>query len=137
MPWLKILHVGAVIAWAGTLLYMPILIAAIANQRRTAGDEGLPPPLLRAVFINLATPAALVAIASGTAIFMGSGLLAHWLIVKLALVGMLVLGHAFCGMLLLRVERGDALAVGFSHLVMVLSLLWLAGIAWLVLRKPF
>ena len=137
MPWLKILHVSAVIAWAGTLLYMPILIAAMGNRRRAEGDEGLPPPLLRAVFINLATPAALVAIASGTVIFIGGGLLAHWLIVKLALVGMLVLGHAFCGMLLLRVERGDALAAGVSHLVVVLSLLWLAGIAWLVLRKPF
>jgi len=137
MPWLKLLHVSAVIAWAGTLLYMPIFIAAISKQRRAADDDSLPPRLLRGVFVNLATPAALVAIGSGTAIFMWSGLLAHWLMVKLALVGLLVLGHAFCGMLLLRVERGDPPVSGFAHLVMALSLLWLAGIAWLVLRKPF
>jgi putative membrane protein len=137
MPWLKILHVSAVIAWAGTLLYMPLLIAAASPRSRASREEGLPFHLLRGVFVNLATPAALLAIGSGTAIFLWSGLLAHWLMVKLALVGLLVLGHALCGMLLLRVERGEPLAAGVTHGVMVLSLLWLAAIAWLVLRKPF
>lgn len=136
MPWLKLLHVCAVIAWIGALLYLPTVIAATAH--RSAPDaDALPPRLLRGLFVNVATPAALVAIASGTAIFMWSGLLAHWLMLKLALVSLLVLGHASCGMLLLRVERGQPVARGLAQLVTTASLLWLAGIAWLVLRKPF
>ncbi|MBB1601459.1 CopD family protein [Variovorax sp. UMC13] len=136
MPWLKLLHVCAVIAWIGALLYLPAVIVA-ASRRGESDKEALPRHLLRGVFVNLATPAALVAIASGTAIFLWSGLLAHWLMVKLALVSLLVLGHASCAVLLLQAERGQPVARGFAPLLTLSSLLWLAAIAWLVLRKPF
>ena len=36
------------------------------------------------------------------------GPLAPWLIVKLGVVGLLVLGHASCGMLVLRIERQES-----------------------------
>jgi putative membrane protein len=93
--------------------------------------------VLRGIFVAVATPAALVAIASGTAIFLLQGPLVPWLMVKLALVGMLVLGHAACGLLVLRTEREDSARVELPALVLgTASLLWLSAIAWLVLRKP-
>ena len=146
MPWLKLFHVSAVILWAGALLYLPIAIAA-ASRSRGAGtpavlDADCDPEAerrtLRGLFVGVATPAALLAIGSGTALFLLYGPLAHWLIVKLGFVSLLVLGHAACGMLVLRVERrratrGTAVA-GYS--VVAVSLLWLGAIAWLALQKP-
>jgi len=93
--------------------------------------------LPRRVFIGLATPAALLAIVSGTLIFVSQGPLAPWLMFKLAGVGLLVLGHGACGLLVLRTEQGQHGGVRLAcHVVMVLTVSCLLGIAWLVLRKP-
>lgn len=138
MPWLKLLHIGAVIVWCGALLYLPALVAAAARPERTVanGASGRV-PLLRAIYTSVATPAALVAIISGTWIFAMRGPLAPWLMAKLALVGLLVLGHGVCGVLVLRSERGEHVGLGVAgRVVTVTTLLCLAGIAALVLRKP-
>ncbi|MCL4183062.1 MAG: CopD family protein [Burkholderiaceae bacterium] len=154
MPWLKLLHIGAVIVWCGALLYLPPAVAALgadsaAPAHAASRSASSAPPLAvadalprwpvpRRLFIGVATPAALVAIVSGTAILLLHGPLAAWLLVKLAAVGLLVLGHAACGMLILRVERsgGSASLRGHCLTLQAALLLWLAGIAWLVLRKP-
>lgn len=139
MPWLKLLHLGAVIVWCGALLYLPVLIAAAATPVLSA-TRGMQPPwplLPRRVFIGVATPAALLAIMSGTLIFVSQGLLAPWLMFKLAGVGLLALGHGACGLLVLRTERGQHGGVRLAcHLVLALTVLCLLGIAWLVLGKP-
>jgi putative membrane protein len=142
MPWLKLLHISAVILWCGALLYLPAAIAAGAGARPAAAVDPQARGQLRALFTLVATPAALVAIVSGTSIFLLQGPVVIWLLAKLAVVGLLVLGHALCGMLILRVERQ---AQGGSRrftraacaVVGVASLLWLGTIAWLVLAKPF
>lgn len=127
MPWLKLLHLSAVIVWAGALLYLPWAIAA----------PGTPVRMLRGIFIGIATPAALLAIGSGTALFLLYGPVAPWLQVKLAVVSLAVLGHAACGMLILRVERRHAVAYALAAALGVSSALWLGLVAWLVLAKPF
>lgn len=138
MPWLKLLHIGAVVVWSGALLYLPTMIAAAASGR--PGAHGLEPAwrsLPRHVFNGLATPAALLAIASGTLILVVHGPLAPWLMLKLAGVGVLALGHGACGVLLLRVERARHGGVRAAcRAVTALTVLCLLGIAWLVLRKP-
>ncbi len=136
MPWLKLLHVAAVVIWCGALLYLPVVIAACARAGPSSFD--VPRHVLRAVFIGVATPAALVAITSGSAIFLLYGPLAPWLFAKLSLVGLLVLGHGACGMLILRIEQQRIAWVrGLAHGIEAASLVWLAAIAWLVLQKPF
>jgi len=149
VPWLKLLHICAVIVWCGALLYLPALIAATATATATATLAPSPsasaerdlqprwPWLPRRVYIGLATPAALLAIVSGTLIFVFQGPLAPWLMFKLAGVGLLVLGHGACGWLVLRTERGQIRGVRVAcRMVMVLTVSCLLGIAWLVLRKP-
>lgn len=136
MPWLKLLHLGAVIVWCGTLFYLPAMIAAAVKPTPGAAPA-LQRWLPRSVYIGLATPAALLAIVSGTWIFVSQGLLAPWLMFKLAGVGLLVLGHGACGLLVLRAERGERGGVRVACLVLTVStLICLLGIAWLVLRKP-
>lgn len=130
MPWLKLLHIAAVTLWCGALLYLPALVSA------AAAGPGVAQPL-RAVYIAVATPAALVAIASGTWIFAAHGPLEPWLVFKLALVSLLVLGHGVCGVLVLRSGRGEHTGLPTAAaLVMATTLLSLVGIAALVLRKP-
>lgn len=153
MPWLKLFHVSAVILWAGALLYLPLAIAASSSRRTSTTPAALKRVehadvsiesdaperrTLRGLFVGVATPFALLAIGSGTALFLLYGPMAHWLIVKLGFVSLLVLGHAACGMLVLRVERrearsGTALA---GYAVAAVSLTWMAAIAWLALQKP-
>lgn len=139
MPWLKLLHITAVIVWCGALLYLPTAIAATAGPAARAAPADAPPlRLLRTLFTLVATPAALAAIASGTAIFALERQIAPWLIFKLATVCLLVLGHGACGMLILRAERNRNVDLrGRCLALTVTSLVWLIGIAWLVLRKPF
>lgn len=142
MPWLKLLHISAVIVWSGALLYLTMAIATAASPQPAAVVDTTRHQLLRGLFTQIATPAALLAIASGTAIFLLHGPVVPWLIAKLAVVAMLVLGHAACGMLVLRAER-QAQGVSpsrtriLSALVGGASVLWLGTIAWLVLSKPF
>jgi uncharacterized membrane protein len=142
MPWLKLLHISAVIVWCGSLLYLPAAIAAAAGPQPSAAFDPARRGLLRSVFTLVATPAALLAIASGTAIFVLEGPVVLWLMAKLGVVGLLVLGHAACGMLILRAERQVAGGPrDWTHAWCVVigsaSLLWLGAIAWLVLAKPF
>lgn len=136
MPWLKLLHISSVIVWCGTLLYLPMLIRAVALR---SGNATPPVPTLlpRTVFIGVVTPAALLAIGSGTLIFVDTGLIAPWLMFKLAVVGLLVLGHGSCGLLVLRAERADSRGVALFCVVLQMLLpVLLIAIAWLVLRKP-
>jgi uncharacterized membrane protein len=139
MPWLKFLHIAAVVVWCGALLYLPSIIGAVAATALPGARHEQPrwQQLPRSIFIGIATPAALLAIASGTLIFVSQGLLAPWLMFKLAGVGLLVMGHGTCGYLVLRTERGESGGVPMAcHVVLAFMVLCLLGIAWLVLRKP-
>jgi putative membrane protein len=140
MPWLKLLHITAVIVWCGALLYLCLWVAAAAAAARQpplAQQALVPVHLLRPLYTWVATPAALLAIASGTLIFVWQDVLAVWLMAKLGLVGLLVLGHGASGLLVLRVEAGRWRGTWLSAQGIVwTSLLWLGAIAWLVLRKP-
>ncbi|HEX5737567.1 MAG TPA: CopD family protein [Hydrogenophaga sp.] len=134
MPWLKLLHISAVIVWCGTVLYLPLLLRHSAEHAPATGRTLRRWP--RNVFIGVATPAALLAIGSGTAIFVADTLVTPWLIYKLAGVGLLVLGHGVCGMLVLRAEAGRLGACRYCHALTALLVVVLLAIAWLVLRKP-
>ena len=137
MPLLKLLHFASLLCWCGALLYLPALIAA--GTRHTEPlfyrDHA---HLSRTVFNLVATPAALVAIASGSAIFLRDGLVAGWLIVKLTTVAGMVLCHALCGVLVLRIERAPELGASIQcRILWVFSAAFITATLWLVLAKPF
>lgn len=141
---LKLLHISAVIVWCGSLLYVPF---AMAGDGREVDPPLARRHLLRRLFTHLVTPLALVAIASGSAIFLLQGPTEPWLMAKLVLVALMVLCHGACGLLILRSERRTQASAAvaspvprqgcmacWSLLVAVAALL--PGIAWLVLYKP-
>lgn len=106
MPWLKFLHIVALVIWCGALLYLPALLWQCRASRSGAGFGAVAPPMPRFLFNSLAAPAALLAIASGTLLFLLQGLLGGWLILKLAAVAAMVISHALVGWLALRLEAG-------------------------------
>jgi uncharacterized membrane protein len=136
MPLLKLLHFIALIGWCGALLYLPALIAA-----GTRSSEALfyrdHAHLTRMVFTLVATPAALLAIGSGTLLFVQGSVFDPWLILKLSAVAGMVLCHALCGVLILRVERTPERAIGRQCLGLgTLMVALIAVTLWLVLAKP-
>ncbi|HUE93896.1 CopD family protein [Pseudomonas sp.] len=136
MPLLKLLHFTALICWCGALLYLPALIAA-----GTRSSEALfyrdHAHLTRMVFTLIATPAALLAIGTGTLLFVRESVFDPWLILKLSAVAGMVLCHALCGVLVLRIERTPELAIGRQCLgIAALTVALIAATLWLVLAKP-
>ena len=149
MVWFLALHIVALVFWCGALLYLPILLGAVretdAVEAQAAVDSGIETELEtpreytleRFVFTHVATPAALIAIFAGTAVFLIDRNAAPWLIVKLLLVSGLVLGHALTGFLLLRLENAPEKPARLARwaLGVVLAVLMTAIIA-IVLAKP-
>jgi protoporphyrinogen IX oxidase len=140
MLWVLVLHIMAVLFWAAGLLYLPLLLAAAGAGTGRAMLARLPEhhdSVGRFVFTHIATPAALLAIITGTAVFLIDRTVEFWLIVKLTVVTALVLAHVVAGLLVLRVEGADAdpRRGGFWALAGVLALL-MVTIVWLVLAKP-
>jgi len=137
MPLLKLLHFTALFVWCGTLLYLPALIAASCRATQATERPGHP-ELNRSIFNLVATPAALLAIGSGTALFLRDGTFGVWLVAKLTAVAVMVICHALCGLLILQCERQPrpALTIACAALGGI-TLGMIAATLWLVLAKPY
>jgi putative membrane protein len=140
-PWLKALHIIAVIAWMAGLLYLPRLYvyhaAAPAGSRRAATFEIMERRLLRAIML----PAAAMTYAFGLLLAATPGVVdwhQGWIWVKLGLVLLLTTFH-----LLLEHWRRDFAERRFSHSVRFyrianeLPTLTMVAIVLLVVVKPF
>ena len=57
MPWLKLLHIAALVIWCGSLLYLPALLSQSLQLRRDSGFAQGTPPMPRFFYISVATPA--------------------------------------------------------------------------------
>lgn len=137
MPWLTLLHISAVATWCGLLLYVPAMVAINRGEPAHMAEELSSQAFARYLFTFAATPAALIAIISGTAIFVRDANIAAWLLIKLLVVSGLVIGHVLCGLLVLRAEehparshRGPCMTLGLTMLLLILAVLWL------VLMRP-
>lgn len=145
MIWILALHIAALLCWCASLLYLLSLMASACPSRAgQAADKGLADlplnyrhhdSLARFIFTAISTPVALLAIASGTAVFLLNQTTDSWLIVKMTIVTGLVAGHATAGGLVLKLEAGDSVRTRALVMTAGLSVLMLL-IAWIVLAKP-
>jgi protoporphyrinogen IX oxidase len=138
MLWFLVVHIGAVLFWCGGLLYVPALIANTSAGRVELGlTPRLHASMARFVFTNVATPAALLAIAAGTGVFLLNQTTAVWFVAKLTLVVGLVVVHSLVGLLVMRAEDEDGKPVlpwCWVHTIAMCALM--IAIIWLVLAKP-
>lgn len=84
----------------------------------------------------IATPAALLSIAAGTALFPWVPTTAGWLAAKLAVVAGLMGSHLMSGWAVLRLEEIHSLPPGAGPVLTWLTLSAMLLTLWLVLAKP-
>ncbi|KKO49196.1 hypothetical protein VT06_08100 [Arsukibacterium sp. MJ3] len=135
MLWLLFLHIGSLVTWAAALCILLLLIpraSSVGPQISKKSDS-----LERLWFTLLASPAGLLTIVSGTAIFAFDDNLDRWLLLKLTVVTALVVCHVTAGLLILYSHRPAAKSVaGKSYGLLGIVLLLLSSIIVLVLLKP-
>jgi len=132
---LKFVHVLAIALWSVGLLCLPFLY----NQRRQLTDKALHRlhNFVRFFYIKLVSPAAFVAVVSGTFLIFVESTFVPWFSVKLALVGVMVFIHVLSGLVILRLfEPGQTYPTIRVVTVITLTTMVIAAILVTVLGKP-
>lgn len=136
LVWTKSLHIVALVVWSAGLLTLPLLL----TQR-----EALPigreldrlHSFTRFAYIVVISPAAFVAVGSGTALILLREVFTPWFAVKLLLVGGLVAMHVRIGLLVLSVFKDEGhFRLWRVTLATTVLCAILTGILWVVLAKP-
>lgn len=149
MLWIKTLHLAALLVWCAALLgvvaalssHAPDAAHAAKTSRSTPfHDEGATPVLphggLRQMFMLMATPAALMGIAAGTALFPWVPVTEGWLAAKLMVVAVLAGCHLLAGWAILRREADQPVSPVAITALAGLALSAMLLTLWLVLAKP-
>jgi putative membrane protein len=133
--WLKFAHVGSIALWAAGLICLPVLYV----QRKGLRDEPLHRlhNFTRFFYIALVSPAAFVAIGSGTALIIIQSTYENWFSAKLFAVAIMTGIHIFTGLTILKLFEPDK-SYPLWRMVLVISLtvLVVLAILTLVLGKP-
>jgi protoporphyrinogen IX oxidase len=134
--WTKAVHIAALAIWCAGLLALPSLLA----QRGRLGDRESVyrlHRLTRALFINVTSPAAFVAVLAGTVLIFLREAFTPWMMLKLAAVGALVVLHVRVGYLILHLfDPGGRYARWRQALTTGATIAVISAILWLVLAKP-
>jgi len=138
MIWLKALHISALTLWCAGLFYLPGLFMLHPRTRSHADYHRLR-IMTRYSFIMVISPAAVIAIISGTLLVYVRGLQGEWLAMKLVAVTLMVFFHLYCGGILAKLrdpkERGMRHPLIHLATVIVPTIL-IPLVLWLVLAKP-
>lgn len=133
-PWLKALHVAAMVTWLATLLLLPA--AAVSLMR--SGADGRALEAVRRLYAALGTPAMLATLALGIVMAQSAGWFsAGWLQAKLVLVLALAAVHGIASGSLRRLIESDVKAARRLVASSWLSFALLLAIAVLAVVKPW
>jgi uncharacterized membrane protein len=136
MIWLKLLHLAAIAVWSAGLICLPGLCVRRAHVPDRASMHRLQ-TMVRFLYIAVLSPAAFLAIGSGTALIFVRQSFEPWFTLKLAFVGVLVTIHILIGLVILRLfEAGNVYPVWRFVTVTAATLLVVAAILVVVLAKP-
>ncbi|HWJ73849.1 MAG TPA: CopD family protein [Kaistia sp.] len=133
---LKFIHLAAIAVWSGGLLVLPFLF----RQRLglAAGPELFRlHRFVRFIYVGMASPAAFIAIGSGTALIFLQTTFLEWFSLKMVLVALMVMLHVVAALVLSHLfepgrsfSRRAFIALTSAYLVLI------AAIIWVVLAKP-
>lgn len=137
---LKALHIAALAIWVAGLLALPVLMqrhgrgAAMRTQAGFAAFRWLS----HYSYTRVVSPAAVVAVAAGTALILADAVLAPWMLAKLLAVAGMVLIHAWLGhvIVLIGEGRGAWRMPPIALLLLPVLVALVALVLWLVLAKP-
>lgn len=135
MLWIKALHIIFVTSWFAGLFYLPRLFVNHAMISDAATAERL--KLMERKLYRFMTPLGVLALLFGTWLWLGYGYAGTWLEIKLALVGVLVVYHLYCGHLVkVFAEDGNRLGHVFYRWFNEVPVLILFIVVFLVVLKP-
>ena len=133
---LKFIHLATIALWSGGLLALPFLMW----QRRLlpeGPDLDRLHRITRLVYVELSSPAAFLAIASGTGLIFAQATFSEWFTIKMALVGLMAALHVVSGLVIHKLflpggtfGRLSLVSLSSGYLILIL------GIIWVVLAKP-
>lgn len=130
--WLKILHVSAMVLWFTGLFFLPRLFVARHGGERDAA-AGYFNGTANTLYFRLATPAGLVAVATGM-VLIAFGPSGAWLVMKLVVVTGAVFLHLYMGLVLYELGQGRDRhgpvfyrALGWAPLLVLLAVAALTG----------
>ena len=137
--WLKALHVSFMVAWFAGIFYLPRLFVNHAEA-----DEQVVKDRLKGMerrLIKFITPFAILTIGLGVAIIFQYGsewfVQARWLHIKITLVLLLVIYHAYCFKLVAQFQRDDnRFSSRFYRLFNELPVIVLFAVVILAYLKP-
>lgn len=135
VTWLKFIHVATIALWSAGLIALPFLY----RQRRGLEGEALHRlhAFTRFFYVALISPAAFVAIGSGTVLIFLMATYENWFSAKLLAVAVMTGLHIFSGLMILRLfEPGRSYPLWRFMVVVTLTILAVSAILVLVLGKP-
>lgn len=134
--WLKVVHISALVFWMAALLYLPALLAAHPGTHERRSFHRLRGKT-RVLYLGIASPAAILAIVSGSALIEAAGAHGGWLVLKLAAVALMVTFHVYLGSLLtvLRERPVERRPWALASLAGVPAVL-ITAVLYLVIAKP-
>jgi uncharacterized membrane protein len=134
--WLKALHMAAIAVWSAGLMVLPGLYVRRAAARQGRELHRLQ-GLVRFTYVAIVSPAAFVAVATGTGLVFAEQTFAPWFSLKLGLVGMLVVSHILTGLVIIRLfEEGGVYPVERFVWTTTATVGLVVGILVVVLAKP-
>ena len=137
MLWIKVFHLFAVIAWFAGIFYLPRLFVYHAMTEEQAGRERFK-VMERKLLWGIMTPSAIVTLVLGTWLWLAYGFSGTWLWLKLALVGILLVYHGWCIVIVKQFKNDQNSAKHtFFRWMNELPVFLLLGILILVELKPF
>jgi protoporphyrinogen IX oxidase len=133
---LKFLHIAAIAVWAAGLICLPFL----NRQRNEVGaqtDLHRLHSMVRFFYIAIVSPAAFIAIGTGTALIYVQETFTVWFTLKLVLVGAFVAIHLRIGHIVLRLFDSATRWPLWRHSVITVASIGVStGIILVVLTKP-
>ncbi|WP_321927546.1 CopD family protein [Paraburkholderia guartelaensis] len=133
---LKFIHLGAIAIWSGGLIALPFLFGQRRGLTATTDLDRLH-RITRLVYVELTSPAAFVAIASGTALIFLQATFVEWFSAKMVLVGIMAMLHVAAGLVMHQLFSPDGHFSRFSETVLSIAyVVVIVAIIWVVLAKP-
>lgn len=136
MIWLKTLHLATIAIWSAGLIGLPGLYV---QRARVANAQALHRlhAMARFLYVAVISPAAFVAVGSGTALIFLQMPFAPWFSLKLALIGVMVVIHILTGLVIIRLfDEGEIYPVWRFVAVTAITIGVVVAILVVVVAKP-
>lgn len=133
---IKGVHVVGIVLWAAGLIALPLLLSQHKLDHKQQEYQRIR-RFTHYGYTHLLTPAAVIAVAAGTALLFLRHVFVPWMFAKLVLIGCLVTLHAWIGNQVVRMgEHTNKQQPSPVLPLLALTVTLSAGILYLVLAKP-